>query len=348
MEAFMDIIPFYEKFLIKLRIPYFLATFLLMIPNFLLHFIMGRVYHVDTLKDFSWFLPLMSGAIYALVVWATHHLRQFTENLYSAFGLPTNDRTLHDIVNRHLRNRTMLEYGVLFGLANTGLGLFYGIWYTQPALYISLIYQIFLVGFIAGLAISGIVAILKAISYLARLHTVRLNLADPDKCGGTAQTGNSLMKFSLGSLLAGSFISFYIYKTPWAHRDWQFVIYAIYAWMGFPHFATLTVLSVPFMHVHNILIRSKYQELARISNQIDSVRAQVLAMPEDQAQADAARLNLLKTRYEMLKNAYTETEATSIWSANLQASAAYTFIYIASSLLPVFEIYKKIRDLIGT
>lgn len=343
----MDVIPFYEELLIKLRIPYILATFLLMIPNFLLHFILGRIYHVDTLKDFSWFLPLMSGAIYALVVWATHHLRQFIENLYCAFGLPDDDHTPHDFANHHLCNRTMLGYGVLFGLANTGLGLFYGVWYTQAALNISLTYQIFLVGFIAGLAISGIVAILKAISYLAHLDTVRLNLQNPDKCGGTDQTGNSLLKFSLVSLLAGIFISFYIYKTPWAHRDWQFVTYVIYAWMGFPHFAALTVLSVPFIHVHNILIRSKYQELATINNQIDSVRAQVLALPEDQAQANKDLLRLLKTRYKMLKNACTEIEAINTWPTNLRASAAYTFIYIASFLLPVFELYQKIRDVIG-
>lgn len=340
-----DMLPFYEKFVSWMKIPYWITCLLLMVPNFLLHFFLGRHYHVNTLEDFSWFLPLMSGVIYALVVWATRHLRQFTDNLYCAFGLPVDDTSPQDIVTRHLSNRTMLEYGVFFGLANTGLGLFYGIWYSQVGLVISLIYQIFLVGFIAGLAISGIVAILKAVSYLARQRTLRLNLGDPDKCGGTVQTGNSLLKFSLVSLLAGIFISFYIYKTPWAHRDWQFVTYFIYGWMGFPHFAALTVLSVPFSSVHNILLKAKYQELNRIGSQIDALRSQVHAIPVDQA--NDAHLNLFKARHEMLKNAYTETEAMIIWPTNMRAGVAYSVIYIASFLLPVFELYQKISDILA-
>lgn len=342
-----EVIPFYEKFIIRMRIPYVIACLLLMVPNFLLHFLLGRLYHVDTLKDFSWFLPLMSGAIYALVVWATRHLRQFTQNLYCAFGLSADDTTPQDIVANHLGNKTMLGYGIAFGLANTGLGLFYGVWYHEVGLYISLLYQIFLVGFIAGLAISGIVAILKVVRYVSRLRDPRLNILDPDKCGGTVQTGNSLLKFSLVSLLAGILIAYYIYKTPWANRDWQVVTYFMYAWMGFPHFAALMVLSVPFSNVHNILNRAKYLELTRIGNQISHVRAQILALSDSQAQAEAAKLTLLKTQHEMLKNSYSEVEATIIWPTNLRAGVAYSFIYIASFLLPVFELYQKISDIIS-
>jgi hypothetical protein len=338
--------PFYERFLNRFPIPYYLTAFLIMIPNFAIHLLLGRYYGVDTLADFSWFLPLMSGVILILVVWATEHLKWFTMQVYPAFGIDPADPEPTAIIMHFLSDKTMLRFGLFFGVMNSGLGLFYGVWYAQPVLFIFLMFQIFLVGFIAGLAISGIVGILRVIRFLTTGTVAHLNLDCPDNCGGMVSIGNALLKFSLVSLMAGILIAFYIYNTPWAHRDWLAVRYFMYAWMGFPHFAAIAVLFIPFRDIHLLLAEKKTQCLLKIRSQLEEIRGKIMLVDEHKGGSSQGRFEILSTKHEILKSMYEDIESVNDWPTNPRARTSYAIIYFSSLVLPVIEIFQIITGLV--
>ena len=298
-NTFTDIegyLPFYERAIRILPFPYHISSFLIMIPNFLLHFVLGKLFGVKTLSDFSWFLPIMSAGILILLLWATNHLRQFTINLYPAFKIDKQNNIPRTIVENHVKDVTMLKYGFSFGFANLGLGLFYGFWYEQPVLLISLGYQIFLAGFIAGMAISGIISILKVVNYITDQKKTDMDFDCPDRCGGMTRIGNSLLKFSLVSLIAGIMIAYYIYNSPWSHQNWKAVIYFMYAWMGFPHFAALSVLLIPFLKIHEFMRNTKSQYLTVLKSKINSIRLAFINDEGSMMTTNLEQIEILRSR----------------------------------------------------
>lgn len=345
-KLILDIKPFYERILKNFPIPYYITAFLVMVPNFFIHQLLGRIFVVNTFGDFSWFLPLMSGVILILVVWATEHLKWFTEQLYPAFGIE-DDHTPVEIISYYLSDKTMIKYGLFFGLLNSGLGLFYGIWYEHTLLFISLLYQIFFVGFIAGLAISGIIGILRVIRYLVSKEVSEVNFNCPDNCAGMVNIGNSLLKFSLVSLLAGILIAYYIFNTPWAHRDWLVVMYFMYAWMGFPHIAAISVLFVPFRNIHLILAKKKYSYLDEIKCQLDDVRRKLLSISESDASTHLYTYEVLSAKHDILISIYSDVEKVNDWPTNPKARTSYAIIYFLSLILPMIEIVKIISELMN-
>ena len=176
-----EVETFYERFLYRFHLPYYVTAFLIMVPLFIIHLSLGRFYGVNVLQDFSWFLPVMSSMILILVVWATIHLKGFALQLYAAFGLDESNPTPKEIIENFLTDKTMIRFGLAFGALNCSLGLFYGVWYEELVLNISLALQIFLVGFIAGLAISGIVGILRVIRYLTTSSDAHLRMNCPGR-----------------------------------------------------------------------------------------------------------------------------------------------------------------------
>jgi len=344
-EMLAETTPFYQRLLRLIPIPNFVSAFLIMTPSFIIHYLIGLSFGVNTLADFSWFLPFMSGAILILLIWATGHLKSFALQLYPAFGIDVGDQKPLEIIRHHLSDKTMLKFGLLFGSLNVSLGSFYGVWYKEIILNISLIYQIFLVGFIAGLAISGIVSILKAIRYLKSSDVTDIHLNCPDNCGGMVRIGNSLLKFSLVSLIAGILIAYYIYNTPWSNQDWTVVRYFMYAWMGFPHVAAITVLFIPFYDIHLMLTEKKNKTMVRLYEQLEQIRQKLLSSSAQDVEPDVGRFDVLSTKHDILRSMYEEVENVNDWPTNPRARTSYAFIYISSLVLPIIEIYQIISGL---
>jgi hypothetical protein len=190
-----NVIPFYEKFIKRLKVPFYQGCLLFCLPFLALHLGLGILFKVDTLADWSWILSLLMGWTFIMLVWNTQHLRKLTLHL---FHFNESDLELfHTTVIRQLEgilsNRRLMGYGAFFGALNTFFGMAYGIWYSNPYLVASIMLQFFVEGFICGMAVCGIVGVVKLINTFSSQNEVAINYRDPDKCGGVSKIGNALL-----------------------------------------------------------------------------------------------------------------------------------------------------------
>ena len=269
-----NFIPFYEKLINRLKVPFYLGGMLFCLPFLAFHIGLGMLFKVDTLRDWSWILSLLMGYTFILLVWNTQHLRKLTLNLFH-FNESELER-FHTTIIRQLEgilsNKRLLGYGLLFGAINTSFGVIYGIWYANSFLVASIMLQFFVEGFICGMAVCGIVGVVKLISTFSGQTEIAINYRDPDKCGGMSKIGNTLLIFSITSLSVGVLISLYIYLSPWTHRTQPIVKYSIYGWMAFPHFAAISVLLLPMLKLHHMLEKFKTLYDRLISRQCRGIR----------------------------------------------------------------------------
>ena len=251
--------PFYERALSFIKLPYWISCSILGLLLLFFHEALKFWKGITLFQDFSWMLGIMSGYVLFLVVFATQKLRylvtQFisildlnSDEFYSKYGLK---------LKRILSDRNLIHYGIAFGLLNISFGLFFGIWYSSWVLYLSLCLQIFVVGFVCGLAIAGISGILQLISTLKAESYFIVHLQDEDQCAGFSKITDLLLIFSGISLSVGILISLYIMSTPWANKENSTVQLTIYLWALFPHVAALSVLMIPVLQIKKILLKLK-------------------------------------------------------------------------------------------
>jgi hypothetical protein len=335
-----QIIPFYETLINRLRMPYYLSCLLFCLPFLILHMGLGILFKVDIFADCSWLLSLMIGYTLLLVVWNTKKLRKLTLNLFAFNELETEDfyATIVRLLQTILSNKNLVIYGISFGFLNTAFGLAYGIWYANPFLAASILLQFFVEGFICGMAICGIVGVVKMINTFSALDKIAINYRAPDKCGGISIIGNHLLYFSITSLSVGVLISLYIYLTPWTHRTQDLVKFSIYAWMAFPHFAAISVLLIPMLKLHHMLEKLKHGQDLLLLKSCAGLRSSLDKLLNPSAPKEFQQFSLGVMHYTHLTDMHAKVNSLCTWPFDSRSGLIYVAGFLVSALVPISQL----------
>ena len=336
-----NVIPFYEKFINQLKVPFYLGGMLFCLPFLAFHIFLGMLFKVDTLTDWSWILSLLMGYTFILLVWNTQHLRKLTLNLFH-FNESEIERFHTTIIKQLegiLSNKRLLGYGFFFGGINTSFGVIYGIWYVNSYLVASIMLQFFVEGFICGMAVCGIVGVVKLISTFSGQNEIAINYRDPDKCGGISKIGNTLLQFSITTLSVGVLISLYIYLSPWTHRAQPIVKYSIYGWMAFPHFAAISVLLLPMLKLHHMLEKFKTLYDRLISRQCGSIRNELISkLMHSTDPKDFLHYIFAVIHYNQMTDLHSKVNNLCTWPFDSRSGLIYIVSFFVTSLVPITQL----------
>ena len=335
-----QIIPFYEKFTNKFTTPYYLTSLLIGLPFLILHIILGITFKENTFADRSWMISLMIGYTFLMVVWNTKKLRTLTLNLFDHIESDTEQFHATSIqqLKKILSTKRLLGYGVSFGLLNTSFGVLYGIWYVSLFLVISIMVQFFVEGFICGMAVCGIVGVVKMVSTFSVQENIAINYRSPDKCGGISKIGNSLLQFSLTSLSVGVLISLYIYLSPWTNRTQEIVKFSIYVWMGFPHFAAISVLLLPLLMLHSMLEKLKHKQDLFLLKRCASLRNSLADLMHASENKDFHHLNFGFIHYTQMSEMHAKVQSLCTWPFDSRSGFIYIVGFLISGLVPITQL----------
>lgn len=275
----------------------------------------------DVFKDLSWTLGAMITVSLLCVYYATHTLRALIPEM--ARHLPRKARAaFRTQVAASLNDAALVRAGLLFGTANCGMALAFGIPpYTPGAGVLTYYLGVFLVGFICGMAVRGIVAVLTIVGDFARKPRPRLDYASPDGCGGLLFIGKALVKFSSVTLLVGVLIALYILKAPWTREAvWAEALKQF--WVAFPFIASVGVLLVPTEEIHKLLQAYRSSEDRRIQRGMLRTRAGI-----HDASLDPASRQAFQEEYDYLARLRTEVSRMRTWPFDFAAGGKYAGVF---------------------
>ena len=156
-------------------------------------------------------------------------------------------------------------------MINTGIGIFLGV----DAVYGSWSYFIFLwgfflAGFICGMAVLGIITVLKLMHHYAKNKHLNLDYRAPDTCGGLQFIGNSILKFSIVIILTGVLIASYILFAPWSHEGFLQGLVKNF-WILFPFIMAVSITFSPIHDFSKVLIAFKSKKDIELATQIKNL-----------------------------------------------------------------------------
>lgn len=340
-----NVIPFYEKFVDILKLPYYLSSLLLCLPFLTLHIGLGILFKVNTLADRSWLLSLMIGYTFLMLIWNTKKLRILALNLFD-FAESESEHFRTTIIRQLegiLSKRRLLGYGIFFAVVNVAFGAAYGIWYVNPYLVASIVLQIFVEGFICGMAICGIVGVVRLINTFSAQDEIAINYRAPDKCGGMSKIGNTLLQFSLTSLSVGVLISLYIYLSPWTSRTQELVKFSIYVWMGFPHFAAISVLLLPMLTLHNMLEKLKSRQDLLLLKRCASIRHSLGDLFHASGTKDFQNFTLGIIHYTQMTEMHSKVHGLCTWPFDSRSGFIYIAGFLVSTLIPLSQLIQLVH-----
>jgi hypothetical protein len=156
-EILMAAIPFYERLPERLGLTRFSFSVLLGVLMIISHAALASRLGESVLPNWSWMLGVITGTAAFFVLWATSDLRNFGIRFYASLKLDEQGyrETIGRILVRTLSNRYMVWFGCFFAAVNTCFGLYWGLPFHRPLLWISMIVQLLAAGFVCGIAIGG-------------------------------------------------------------------------------------------------------------------------------------------------------------------------------------------------
>ncbi len=239
-------------------------------------------------EDSSWFLAFVIAIAAICIYYATDTLRSLCHDIVTRAGARTG-RIYMDSVSGILSDRRLFFSGLLFGGVNCVFGSVFGLPYRDAIAQSTVLFGYFVAGFVCGLAVLGVYAILVAIKEVAQDDDYSFDFAAPDGCGGTAYVGDALLVFGSVTLLVGVFISIYILETEWlgGHEWWRVKLQ--YVWVAFPYLLSLIAFLAPAWPLHKALEEYKVREESAMKRQIGEVRAQIQDKTNDAARQKELR-----------------------------------------------------------
>ena len=322
-----------------------MCSLLLGLPFLTLHFGLGMLFKENILTDRSWLLSLMISYTFLLLVWNTKTLRTLTLNLFDL--AESESEQFHSTIIKQLEgilsNHRLFCYGTFFGLLNVSFGVVYGIWYANPYLVASIVLQFFVEGFICGMAVCGIVGIVKMIYTFSAQEEITINYRAPDKCGGFSKIGNTLLQFSITSLSVGVLISLYIYLSPWTHEGQAIVKYSIYIWMVFPHFVAISVLFFPLLTLHNMLEKFKSHHDLLLTRRCASIQNYLGNLLHESDVKDFHHLTLGVIYYNHMTEMHSKLHSLCTWPFDSRSGSIYVAGFLVATLVPVSQLVQLIQ-----
>lgn len=335
-EISLNNIAFYERIVKRLNLSPLVASVGLSFVVFAFHYLLALFYHINIFRDFSFLLSFMIGLNLYLILSATKRLREYVVNLVvlTKISIDQFRKTFLTILNKTTKNFSLIPYGIVFGVVNCVFGFLFGHWYLQTPLLVSLAFQHFLVGFLAGMAAGGTVGVINLVNQLDQCGELNLNYFHPDKCAGTLMVGKLVFTFATYVLFMGFFIALYIFLSPWSNPvHYPALKYLIYFWMAFPFIVSLVVFIFPIVELHKIL--SDYKQSRRVEN---SNKMLDLVKKFDEPSLRKKEIQTLGILQEHVKLTDAFLNDMNTWPYDLRYKATYLSVFLSLSLALLGEI----------
>jgi hypothetical protein len=284
--------------------------------------------------DFSWFLGVLIFIAAMSVQYATWQL----EELSCAIGQHADadaGRRFMAVVRATLRTRWMVAWGIFFGACNVSMGVAFGPPYEEALPLASVLVGYFIAGFVCGFAVRGIWGVCRASRRVATVIQKAFDFTAPDRCGGTAFIGDSLIVFSGVTLVTGVAISIYILFTQWHGTMSPWSRWLLWSWVAFPYVMAMLVLVAPALPLHRALLNYKREQGRALHDEIVRLRKAVKAAKGDATKQKAA-LELLQFNQALSAQLY----GMRTWPMDLDAQiklAAVVVVNVFSSAASVVK-----------
>lgn len=292
--------PFYDKLAERIYIPFIgksafiskLALTTLLGLSFLgLRYMSvihsGNVAHY-LFGDWSWFLALLITTVMLSLYYATHVYRIMISEALRRIPKGVTEKDILEPISDYLTDRGFVISGVVFGVFTCFLGFFFGlpdykgfacgccglpdnIWFANFTLY----FGFFLAGFVNGLAVFGILVVLKSFKIFSDKIDSSIDFTFPDRCGGTAFLGTGLMVYSSVTLIAGVMISVYTLNIPWKNQGKDWIIMAESLWIALPYVMALVVLMIPALGINKILRSYKIRREGELQKNLVTLQNEI-------------------------------------------------------------------------
>lgn len=193
--------------------------------------------------------------------------------------------------------------GLIFGVVNSLLAYLFGITYIENGQYFltaTFLIQIFTIGFIGGITISGTAVVVKLIKKISANDEINLAYFYPDKCAGTLIIGNILFLFSIHFIIIGILIFVFIENYQWTNKEDDYYIEALILFLqNLPFLLSGIIFFLPVRRINNILKDYKLFEQMRIRKRINYLNSLIMSF-EPNKENSKERLEILDSHLQKL------------------------------------------------
>ena len=288
--------PFFERIaakapdwlLPKVSLPFLLAT-----GYYLLH---RLVFAGSELKLYPLLLAAIIFVVPVLVYLSTGIFREMLGQLDNRVGTgeaPAYPENLKDL----LSDQHFLVTAVLFGGASTATARWMSLDVDSPVQALTIGFGHFVAGAACGVAVWGVIGIVRTINAYVRHDHPRFDFTAPDGCGGMLFLGRAVTTFAIITLVGGVLVSSYILLAESAlhsnslasqvianaalpgdsdghseiHLATRLEAAMLWVWVVAPYVLATMVLLVPTFEIHNGLHAYKVRE----DHKVDAELAQL-------------------------------------------------------------------------
>lgn len=234
---------------------------------------------------------------------------------------------------RLLSDRRFLLAAVLFGVACVASALALGLNLDTLGQMFVVAAGYFLAGSLSGMALWGIIGIVRTIRFYVREDRPRYDVTAPDGRGGMLFLGRGITTIGILTLIGGTLIASYLLLAEGqAHgseghtpEGWETIL--LWSWVGLPFAFSALVLLAPTFEIHRDLHAYMVREDRRIEDTLVRLETELQEAVGDLGQLQALRLSRDDTR-ERRKMLY----AMSSWPFSVDTYLKYALLVAVNGL----------------
>ena len=235
---------------------------------------------------------------------------------------------------RLLSDRRFLLAAALFGLACVAAAMALGLNFNTPVKEFVVAAGYFLAGSLWGLALWGIIGIVRTIRFYVREDRPRYDVTAPDGCGGMLFLGRAVTTFGILSLIGGTLISSYLLLAEGqahggeghAPEGWETIL--LWSWVALPYAFSALVLLAPTFEIHAGLHAYRVREERRIEDTLARLETEL-----EEAGGDAGQLRDLRLRRDDARERRRMLYAMSSWPFSANTHLKYALLAAVNSLV---------------
>jgi len=219
------------------------------------------------------FLAVLIGSGVAALYYGSHTFRGMLRHL-DLWSEPAGSEIYRKTIGGVLRDRNFVAAGILFGVVNTWMGRQFGV--PQDLANRAIEFGgFFVVGFVCGMAVLGILGVAATVHSFTTSGKVRFDYTEPDHCGGMGFLGDALLKFGAVTLIEGVLIWLYLRHTRWDYLNAAPVAALGMFWAAFPFLLSLIVWLLPAQFVGRALEDYKVREEGLLQSRLSELRKRI-------------------------------------------------------------------------
>lgn len=326
--------PFYEWIPDRFAIPLIVKVLLSISLGCLYLAPRYKVVKDEILIDWGWLLGLIIVAGMICLYYATHVFRAMMPQLNLLLRTQDSaviDRAYFHKVRYYLSNKMFIRFGIIFAVANCGVGLALMEDNEGPLEIATTFLGYFLAGFVCGMAVCGIIGVVVTLTeYLD--HEPKVDYTNPDRCGGFLFFGDALIKFAGVTLLVGVLISVYILKALWDPEDLPSPLAQaiMWLWIALPFSLSMLILLAPSSRANRALMNHRIEQEVKLGLAFDKSRDALL-----QAGVAADRREELRHEIDYYGDLRTQLHQMRVWPFNTQSNIKFILLLVSNAFVAI-------------